>query len=80
MITLEKYGSICQREELMFLTLSNSLELWLKRALANPLNVLEQIMEENLLLRNLIIIARMKGSKGIEPLFTLHSRMVLLNA
>ena len=52
----------------------------MKRALAGSLNVLEQIMEPSLLLRNLIIIARRMGSRGIRPLFTLHGRMTLLNA
>ena len=64
----------------MFLIYLSSLELWLKRALAGSLNVLEQIMEPSLLLRNLIIIARRMGSRGIRPLFTLRSRMALLNA
>ena len=58
----------------------SSLELWLKRALACSLNVLEQIMEPNLLLRNLIIIGRRMGSRGRIPLFTLCNRMSLLNA
>ena len=51
-----------------------------EKSTEGSLNVLKQIMEPSLLLRNLIIIARRMGSRGIRPLFTLRSRMVLLNA
>ena len=50
------------------------------KCLRSSLNVLEQIMEPNLLLSSLIIIAKRMGSRGIRPLFTLRSRTVLLNA
>ena len=64
----------------MFFIYLSSSDFWLKRALEGLLNVLEQIIELSLLLRNLIIVARRLGSRGIRPMFTLRNRLALLNA